>query len=192
MQLIVGLGNPSKEYENTRHNAGFFVLDEFAKFQSADAWKEEKKFSSAVSVAFVYTKKVLLAKPLTYMNNSGDAVFAIAQYHKIAPRDIVVIHDDLDLPLGKLRISQNASAAGHNGVQSIIDKLRSQDITRFRIGIGRSSDDKKTAQMEPKDFVLQKFSTEEKAEIDATARLAIEALETTVVSGAFEAMNQYN
>lgn len=134
MKLIVGLGNPGKKYESTWHNVGFLALDELAK-DGFDNFKEEKKFKALVSSGMIGSEKVLLVKPQTFMNNSGESVQAIAHFYKVSPEDVIVVHDEFDIELGKIRISHDSSAAGHNGIKSIISHLGTQEFTRVRIGI---------------------------------------------------------
>ncbi len=135
MQLIVGLGNPGGEYKDTRHNIGFMVVEKLAKEIGKDTatWEEKDKFKSVVARA----GDVLLVKPIIFMNNSGLAVSSIVQFYKLKPDDVWVIHDDIDLPLGKIRIRTGGGSAGHNGIESIIKELKSDAFVRFRMGIGR-------------------------------------------------------
>ena len=167
MYLIVGLGNPEKKYENTRHNFGFRVLDLLA-----NGITLENKYNSQ----FLKLEDVILAKPQTYMNKSGEAIKEILNYYPDA--QLIVIHDELDLPLGSIKIQKNASGAGHNGVQSIIDTLGTQNFIRIRLGI----DNPETRKDIPGDaFVLQKFTTDEEkivTEILEKAKNAIEAIQT--------------
>ena len=138
MKLVAGLGNPGKEYEHTRHNMGFDVIDELARRWSVNVWKTDMKAEIASVVRF--GEKILLVKPLTYMNLSGDAVGAIANYYKIPAEDIYIICDDLDLPAGKTRIRKKGSAGGHNGIKSLIAGLHTEEFVRFRIGVGHPKD----------------------------------------------------
>lgn len=160
MKLIIGLGNPTKQYENTRHNAGFIVLDEIQKIFSFPQFQFNKKFNAEISEENINSKKIILAKPQTFMNLSGQSVAAIMAFYKIPTEDLMVIHDDLDINLGDFKISQDSSAAGHNGVQSIFDTLGTQKIKRIRIGI-EGAEKKKERVMSGSDFVLQNFSQEE-------------------------------
>lgn len=163
--LIVGLGNPGKKYENTRHNIGFMVVEALAKkiFQGEPSWKEAKKFKALVCEGPNY----LLAKPQTYMNNSGEAIKNILSFYKLlsgrAEEDLTalltVIHDDLDIALGKYKISLSSRSAGHNGVESIIINLKTKKFRRFRIGIGAAEKELRPAEK----FVLEKFSRPETA-----------------------------
>jgi PTH1 family peptidyl-tRNA hydrolase len=135
MKLIIGLGNPGEEYKKTRHNAGFLVLDNIASKLQATSYKLQANFNTEISNGIIDNEKIILTKPQTFMNNSGQAVKAIVDYYKINPEDIIVIHDDLDISLGEYKISKNKNSGGHKGVQSIIDYLGTKDFTRIRIGI---------------------------------------------------------
>jgi PTH1 family peptidyl-tRNA hydrolase len=164
-KILVGLGNPEKRYEHTRHNAGFMALDMLAKENGLD-WKENKKFNSLTATL----DQTLLLKPLTYMNNSGQAVRAALSYYKLLPKKLLtikkdsdlnevltVIHDDLDIPLGKYKISSDSRSAGHNGVQSIIDHLKTKNFKRIRIGIFTDLKEKVPGEK----FVLDNFDNKE-------------------------------
>jgi PTH1 family peptidyl-tRNA hydrolase len=156
MHLIVGLGNPGTKYANTRHNAGFILLNEFAS-KKGWQWKEEKKFNAEISG----DNETLLAKPLTFMNNSGEAVSKILSYYKIPTGSLTVVNDEVDLPFGTVRVQTGASSAGHRGVQNIIDQLGTKDFRRIRIGVGRSPDGK----IQTPDWVLMDFSKEDIEEL---------------------------
>lgn len=160
--IIVGLGNPGPEYTATRHNIGFLALDRLREFFGAPEFRPESKFSAELSSAVIGGQKVILAKPMTYMNESGRAVRAILDYYQLAPTSLIVIHDDLDLAPGTLRTTDSSRAAGHNGVQDIIDVLGTQDFFRIRIGIGRPVEVEGVC-MPSHDYVLGRFSAEESA-----------------------------
>lgn len=179
MFLIVGLGNPGKEYAKTRHNVGFAVLNKLMADLELGEWTESKKFHAEIAEGKIDAKKILLLKPQTFMNNSGQAVAAAAKFYKIKPADIWVIHDDLDLPLGKIKIQRDRSSAGHNGVQSIIDSLGTQDFVRFRIGIASIKPTKKSGA----DFVLSKFSTIEAAILKKTISTAAKTINEQLLAG---------
>ena len=156
MKLIVGLGNPGKKYEHTRHNVGWLVLDKLIsdfKFQIS----ETKKINAEIFTGVINEQKTILTKPLTFMNESGQAVQALINFYKINPTDIVVIHDDKDLPFGTIKVQKDRGAAGHNGVISIIEKLGTKDFTRVRVGVATET----LGKMDTADFVLAKFSKEE-------------------------------
>lgn len=159
MWLIVGLGNPGKQYEGTRHNAGWIALDFIADEIGAE-WREEKKWNSVVADGTLEGQKVLFVKPQNFMNVSGEAVQPIAAFYKIAPDNIIVVHDDLDFTTGVVKTQFDRSAAAHNGVQSVIDRLGTQTFHRVRIGIGPKMND-------AADFVLMRFTSEERTLIDA-------------------------
>lgn len=154
MKLFVGLGNPGDKYKHTRHNAGFIILDEYAK-ELGIAWTDDKKFKC---LKFESDGNYYI-KPQTFMNNSGESVASLANFYKISPQDITVIHDDVDLEFLRLKQQSGSSSAGHRGVESIIEKLGTQDFNRIRIGIGRDPDKK----IATDDWVLMDFSEEEVA-----------------------------
>ncbi|TXH07357.1 MAG: aminoacyl-tRNA hydrolase [Candidatus Moraniibacteriota bacterium] len=158
--LIVGLGNPGPEYALTRHNIGFLALDRLREEFGAPEFRPEAKFFADLSSTIVNGNKVILAKPTTYMNESGRAVRAILDYYKLDPKSLAVIHDDLDIAPGTLRATDSSRAAGHNGVQDIIDVLGTQDFFRLRLGIGRPVD-VEGACMSSHDYVLGRFSEAE-------------------------------
>lgn len=174
MKLLVGLGNPTAQYENTRHNAGFIILDEIQKQLEFPAFEMNKKFEAEISEKNVAGEKTILAKPQSFMNLSGEVTEKIAAFYKIPTTNIIVIHDDLDLDLGKYKVSNDSSAAGHNGVQNIFDKFGTQAISRIRIGI-EGSEKKLQRQMSGSDFVLQKFSDEE---LEIVKKLAEEIMKS--------------
>jgi PTH1 family peptidyl-tRNA hydrolase len=164
MKLIIGLGNPTKQYENTRHNAGFIVLDEMQKALSFPEFQLHKKFEAETTETTFEGEKIILAKPQTFMNNSGKSVLAISTFYKIPLTELIIIHDDLDIALGSFKFATDSSAGGHNGVQSIFTTLGTQKINRIRIGIEGS--EKKKERIIPGDvFVLQPFSENELASI---------------------------
>ncbi|HLD31605.1 MAG TPA: aminoacyl-tRNA hydrolase [Patescibacteria group bacterium] len=160
MKLIVGLGNPGKNYARTRHNAGFIALDLLLKKISPDrSWELSKKFNAEIATVATKNGRVILAKPMTFMNASGQAVQLLAHYHKVNPPDIIVIHDDKDLSLGTHKIQTDRGAAGHNGVISIFTHLKTQNIVRVRLGIASESGKKIP---DTADFVLKNFGLLEK------------------------------
>lgn len=160
MKLIIGLGNPGNNHTTTRHNAGFLCLDFLQKEWSCDTFQLDKKMSAEVSEGQIGKHKFLLVKPTTFMNASGTTVSQLVHFYKIAPEDIVVIHDDLDIAPGTYKTTNSSRAAGHNGVSDIIEKIGTQDFFRIRLGIGRPAQVSGTC-MPSHDFVLQKFSPEE-------------------------------
>ncbi len=156
MKLIIGLGNPGKEYKKTRHNAGFLAVDRIATGIQYSVCGIQSKFNAEVSEGIVDNEKTILVKPMTFMNNSGQTVKAVLDYYKINFKDMIVIHDDLDIPFGEYKISKNKNSGGHKGVQSIIDHIGTKDFTRIRIGI--MTENKK---IPTEKFVLEKFRKEE-------------------------------
>ncbi len=188
MQIIVGLGNPGKEYAQTWHNVGWLALDEFKKTREFSDFVNNKKFKAEIAEEKQPGEKIILVKPQTFMNNSGQSIKTIFNFYKIKPESLWIIHDDIDLPLGKIRISHDASAAGHKGVQSIIDQLGTQEFIRFRIGI--KSEDKQNIPTE--DYVLQKINPNDKNIVDESIQKIISAIELTILQGVTEAMNEFN
>lgn len=178
MMLIVGLGNPGKQYENTRHNLGFRVLDLLV---GSNKW--ENKYECQ----FLKLDDVILAKPQTFMNKSGEAVKEIVKFYPAA--ELVVVHDELDLPLGSLKIAKGASSAGHNGVQSIIDELGTKDFIRIRLGIDNPE---ARGQIPGDEFVLQKFSDAERKIVDEILEKAKAAIETLQTEGLNIAQSKFN
>ncbi len=156
IKLIVGLGNIGKEYESTRHNVGFMVVDKYKKTNDFPKWQEKAKFKAFISEDFVNGKKIILAKPTTYMNLSGGAVSALKDFYKLDNKDIVVIHDELDLPFGTIKAKQDGGSAGNNGIKSIIDHI-GEDFNRVRFGVKNNQLEK----LDPADFVLAKFTPAE-------------------------------
>lgn len=157
--LFVGLGNPGDEYAGTRHNIGFECIDAFATKNNFDPWMHKKDLKCHIAQATINDTRVILCKPQTFMNLSGEAVQALAHFYKIATADIVVVHDEIDVDFGQIRLRRGGSSAGHNGVKSISKLLVDEEYGRVRIGIGP----KKPARMDAADFVLQKFSETERA-----------------------------
>jgi PTH1 family peptidyl-tRNA hydrolase len=160
MKLIIGLGNPGEEYKKTRHNAGFLALNAIASKLQATSYKLQANFNAEISQGIINDEKTILVKPMTFMNNSGQAVKAILDYYKIKPENIIVIHDDLDILLGEYKISKNKNSGGHKGIQSIIDYLGTKDFTRIRIGIGTGVQDL-PCKIPTEKFVLEGFSKDE-------------------------------
>ena len=161
MQLIFGLGNPGDKYKETRHNVGFMFLDQLQKIEKFPLFKFNSKLNGDLSLGALDGIKTLLIKPQTFMNFSGKTVQSVVAFYKLSLNDIIIIHDDLDIPLGSYKISTNSSSAGHNGVQNIIDLLGSQDFKRIRIGIGKPPEEKKICLISGRDYVLQKFPSSE-------------------------------
>lgn len=184
MKLLAGLGNPGKEYALTRHNSGFMVIDCLAAKLKLNF--NEEKFQASYTLYHLGAETFILAKPLTYMNNSGEAIAALKNYYKLKLEDIIIVHDDLDLPLGKLRLREKGSGGGHKGMGSIISLLGSEEIKRLRIGIGR---DEKIA---VKDYVLGKLTIEEEVLFKESVTKAANALEFALTHPFTEVMNRFN
>ena len=185
-ELIVGLGNPEPKYDRTRHNIGFAAVDELAK-----TWQmpltENKRFQGQFAEGVALGgRKVRLLKPLTYMNRSGQAVRAVTDWYKLQPQSVLVIYDDMDLPVGRLRMRLSGSAGGHNGMKSIIAHLGGKDFPRLRIGIGKS-DGKETVS-----HVLGKFAPEETKTIEEILYVSVKAIELSLKEGVEKSMNRYN
>lgn len=186
--MVVGLGNPGKKYERTRHNLGFMVVDELAKRikQEESSFKYEDKLKSEILqlslILNSYSLPLILAKPLTYMNNSGLALKLLTTYYKIPASDLMVIHDDLDLPFGKIRISWGATSAGHLGVESVIKSLGMQEFARLRIGIGHpffaKATEGKPFVIKPEDYVTMEFSEEEQKNLGEVISRAVDAVQS--------------
>jgi PTH1 family peptidyl-tRNA hydrolase len=186
MKLIIGLGNPSRQYAGTRHNAGFMTIDYLA--EKLGIKVDRIKFKSLIGEGFAGTEKIVLAKPQTYMNLSGEAVLDMVQWYKTELDDILVIYDEMDLPLGKLRLRLKGSAGGHNGMKSIIYLLQSDEFPRLRIGIGKPP----IEEMDSADFVLSKFSEEESKVISDAIKNATEGVLKIIEIGIERAMNEIN
>lgn len=180
MKLIVGLGNPDKEYDNTRHNIGFMIVDNFV-----DNSNWTKKHNSLLYSTNIFGEKVLFVKPLTYMNNSGQAVREIANYYDVDINDILIIHDDLDLVFGTYKLKKNSSSGGHNGIKSIISNLHSEAFARLKVGISKANGD-------VKDYVLGKFSKAETEKINDLYPTFNKIIETFISDGIEKAMMNYN
>lgn len=175
MIIIVGLGNPGRKYKNTRHNLGFQVIDEFTRENNFPEFRLSKKFNALVSENVINGKKIIFAKPQTFMNNSGKSVKALFSFYK--PKELIIVHDDIDLPLGKIRISKNRGSAGHKGVESIIKEIGFKNFTRFRIGITPASAKASAGKAKNiEKYVLQKFNQEEEKIIKQVIQEVIKKL----------------
>jgi PTH1 family peptidyl-tRNA hydrolase len=183
--LVVGLGNPGDEYTHTRHNVGADTVELFAKRHGATL-KKGKERARADQVR-IGDKLVALAVPLTYMNDSGAAVVALARRYGVDPHQVVIVHDELDLPVAALKVKVGGGLAGHNGLRSVKSHLHSDDFVRVRIGVGKPVSKEHGA-----DHVLKRFSKRERTEIDVTLEQAADAVESIVRDGADVAMNRYN
>ncbi len=185
MKLIIGLGNPGREYTNTRHNIGFEAIDALAEHYNISVNKS--KFKALYGEGKVGNKKVVLVKPQTYMNLSGEAVKAFATWYKIKPEDILIIYDDVSLVPGKLRIRIKGSAGGHNGMKSIIQHLGTNEFERIRVGIGEKPGGWNLA-----DYVLSRFTNVELKTIEESMGDIIGAAELIITKDIQDAMNKYN
>ncbi|WP_074543971.1 MULTISPECIES: aminoacyl-tRNA hydrolase [unclassified Bacillus cereus group] len=185
MKLIVGLGNPGREYELTRHNIGFMAIDELAKRWNISL--NEQKFKGVFGAGFVNGEKVILLKPLTYMNLSGESIRPLMDYYKIDVEDFVVLYDDLDIPVGKLRLRMKGSAGGHNGVKSTISHLGTQEFQRIRMGIDRPKNGMKVV-----DYVLARFTSEEIPDVNHSIEKAADACEEWLNKPFLQIMNTFN
>ncbi|MDD3284096.1 MAG: aminoacyl-tRNA hydrolase [Patescibacteria group bacterium] len=183
MKLIIGLGNPGKQYENTKHNCGFLVVEKFAT-ELETIFTENKKLKSQIAKI----GDIIIAKPTTWMNESGDAVSLLKEYYKIDTKDIVIINDDLDIEMGKIKIGIFESSAGHNGIKSITGNLKSTEFARIRVGIKNET----IKNIPSEDIVLQKFFDDEKQKVNIAIDNSIEALKLCLENKMTEAMNKYN
>ena len=184
MKLIVGLGNPGREYENTRHNIGFICVDNYANNNNLDSFKE--KFNGAYTKFMHNGEQVILLKPLSYMNLSGTVVRKYVDYFKIQPSDILVIHDDLDMPTGKIKLKANSSSGGHNGIKNIIQELNTQNFNHLKIGISKDN------RMDVKDYVLGKFTQEEKNLINDLVKTTDKIINDYLTMNFDKLMGKYN
>jgi len=186
MKLIVGLGNPGPEYRDTRHNVGFMVADALVdRWRVRDQWRE--KFEALVIKTMVGEESVILAKPLTFMNLSGQAVAGLAGFYKIEPADVFVVTDDVALPVGRLRARREGGAGGHNGLKSIIQSLATPAFPRMRVGVGRGDNRRDLA-----DHVLGRFDADERDTVSAAVLRAADATEMFLSEGIERVMNAFN
>jgi len=190
-QLIVGLGNPEPKYDQTRHIIGFAAIDAIAR-----AWQiplaENRKFHGVFGEGRSNTAKIRLLKPLTYMNNSGQAIRAVTDWYKLPPESVLAIYDDMDLPLGKIRLRLSGSAGGHNGMKSAIAHLGTQNFPRLRIGIGRPQGSTSKADTSTISYVLGRFSSAQNPLVAEVLQMTLEAVELSLKQGVAQAMNRYN
>ena len=186
IKLIVGLGNPGAEYENTRHNAGFMAVGQLLEMMPQGAFTSSHTAESRVFTGRFRGKNLVFQMPLTYMNCSGSAVKTLSRRLGISPEEILVISDDLDLPVGRIRLRRGGSDGGHNGLKSIIAELESAGFLRLRIGIGRPAPGKTV------DYVLTGFDGEDKENFQEALKSAAEAVKTALTAGITTAMNKFN
>ena len=188
MKLIIGLGNPGEQYKKTRHNAGFMAIEYLANQFSFDEFKKLDKHKAEISTGAINGEKVLLIKPQTFMNLSGQAVRSVMQFYKIPTEDIVVFYDDVSLPSGNLRVRPAGSAGGHNGVKSLIQELGTNEFTRIRLGIEPTTEFKG----ELEDYVLGKLSNEESELMKSNIEKTPNILKTLFINGVEEVMQKFN
>lgn len=184
--LIVGLGNPGVVYEETRHNAGYIAIDMLCEKLGVEC--KRAKFDSMYCEAMISGKRCVIIKPVTYMNNSGMAVYKWADFYKLSPEKVLVIFDDISLDVSRLRVRRKGSAGGHNGIKSIIEMLGSQDIPRIKLGVGQ----KPSPEYDLADWVLSRFSGQELEKLREAAKKACEAAELIVSDNIDKAMDLYN
>jgi PTH1 family peptidyl-tRNA hydrolase len=189
MHLIVGLGNPGTEYSRTRHNIGWMVLDELARRHEMRV--ERRQGEARVGGGSIGGSRVLLAKPQTYMNLSGRAVSSLLRFYRIERLNLLIICDDLNLPLGRLRLRASGSDGGHNGLKSVEQSLSTREYSRLRIGVGAPADDERQ-ERGTASFVLRAFAPEEQQQVEATLSRAVICIETFVSEGVEAAMNKFN
>jgi peptidyl-tRNA hydrolase, PTH1 family len=186
-QLIVGLGNPEPKYDKTRHNIGFEAIDALAQTWQI-SWNNNRRFQALFGEGQgTKGNKVRLLKPLTYMNRSGEAIRAAIDWYKLPPESVLIVYDDMDLPVGRLRLRLSGSAGGHNGMKSAIAHLGTQNFPRLRIGIGKSGTDKDTVS-----HVLGKFSPQETLLMSEVLKVVVDAVELSLKQGVEKAMSLYN
>ncbi|MDO8451975.1 MAG: aminoacyl-tRNA hydrolase [bacterium] len=196
MKLIVGLGNPGTQYEGTRHNIGFMVVERLAREAGLGvvAWNEEKKHKALTAKV----GDILIVKPQTFMNASGVAVKSLVDYHKLSPEDVWIIHDEIDLPIGKIRIRQKGGGAGHRGVESVMKMLGSDLFVRFRLGVGRGKEahlnyeGKHESHRSVISFVLSRFGRTEAGELKHLIKRGSDAVRIALHDGLDKAMNRFN
>lgn len=186
MIIIIGLGNPGEKYKNTRHNVGFNAVDVFAEINNFPEFKLQKKANTLVSEHILGNEAVILVKPQTFMNESGKAVKEITSNTEAKLSDIVVVHDDIDLPVGKIKIVKDRGSAGHKGVESIIQNIGNDGLVRIRIGIGAEN------KVEAKKIVLKNFSKDEQELVDQAIKKTSEALDVFINEGLEKTMNEFN
>ncbi len=193
MNLIVGLGNPGRVYVNNRHNAGFVCVNHFARTQGIQFDKKQGK--ARIGQGNVAGSRIIVARPQTYMNLSGESVSRLVRKFNINPNNLLVIHDDLDLPLGKIRIRQSGGSGGHKGIDSIIDCVESENFLRLRVGIGRpntSEDSAGNSEADIVTYVLSDFTPEERQTLSQVIPMVSEAILCLLTEGLTATMNRYN
>ncbi len=189
-RLIVGLGNPGEKYAGTRHNIGFMCLDAYAELHNIAFARSRIKAKTAVT--WINNLDVVFAKPQSFMNLSGEPVGKLLRQHKVKPENLMVIHDDLDLPVGRIRIRQGGSSGGHKGINSIVEHISTQEFIRIKVGIGRPNDSGKTNEDEIVNYVLGDFTSGEKALIKDLIPLVGKVLDSLLADGLAATMNRFN
>ncbi len=188
MKVIAGLGNPGAEYANTPHSIGFEVVDALARALGAD-WKNSSAFNGQLAAGLLGSVKVMLVKPMTFMNLSGNCVAPVVKYHNATvANDLLVVSDDIDLPVGRMRIRKGGSAGGHNGLKSVIERTGAADFLRLRIGVGRDARNRANVV----GHVLGKFGPDDRKVMDEVVEAAVKAIEAIELEGTEIAMNRYN
>lgn len=190
-RLVVGLGNPGAKYDRTRHNIGFEVVDAIAKSFPGVSMVENKRFQGAAGEFRSSGERIVLLKPITYMNKSGQSVRAVLDWYKLEPTEVLVIYDDMDLPTGRLRLRLSGGAGGHNGMKSIIAHLGTKEFPRLRVGIGATDKggDRDNAVVS---HVLGRFAPEDRKIVDAVIPMAVDAVDLSLRKGVERSMNLYN
>jgi peptidyl-tRNA hydrolase, PTH1 family len=186
MWLIVGLGNPGPKYALTRHNLGFLAVDLFSQSAGKPPWSEEQK--AHVCKFKMDDVQIILAKPMTFMNKSGESVQALLHYYKIPTDNLLVVHDEVEIPFGQIRLQKNRGAGGHNGVKSVNEMLGTQDYLRLRLGVGRPPH----PEMDVADYVLQKFNGEEQDKLTEFLNRCGDAMESLIFDGLNKAATRFN
>ena len=184
MKMVVGLGNPGKEYENTRHNIGFMIIDHYAKTNNLATF--QKKYNGLYTKCVLDNEIFILLKPLSYMNLSGTVVQKYAHYFKIKPNDILIVQDDLDMPVGKIKLKSKGSSGGHNGIKNIIENLKTEEFPRFKIGISKNE------KASIKDYVLGKFSNEDFEKIQQIMKFSDDIINDFLKKDIEKVMSKYN
>ncbi len=185
MRLVVGLGNPGRAYDATRHNVGFEVVDALANEEGISL--SDRKFKGRFGRGRVAGEDCFLLKPDTYMNVSGESVGPMAGFYRIPPEDVIVVHDDLDIEVGRLKMKRGGGHGGHNGLRSLMSHLPSPDFVRIRVGVGRPPPGR-----DPVDYVLGRFRSDDRSLVDAAIEEAVRAIQATLRDGLSRAMNVYN
>ena len=186
MKAVVGLGNPGPQYQGTRHNVGFIVVDELARRWNTAVDRYERRYEALLGDAQIGDQRVLLLKPQTYMNLSGRSVLALLQFYKLAPADLMILCDDLDLPVGTIRLRAGGSGGGQKGLENVLLRLASNDVPRLRIGIGKVHRSVTT------DYVLGRFAPDEREPIETAITRAADAVECWLKNDIATAMNRFN